>query len=213
MINISGKNNQVIIVSESGKKSLLDTEIPNLNLEIKGNNNYLEIELPTNFLDGTTIKILNDNTHIEIASSPYMKLMLRCSCGDGQICKIQKNTIMVDVAIYLEGKTKLYIGQDCLFSYGPIHIRPCDGHSIIDLHTNEVLNKPNIPITIGNHCWIGCGCHILRGASLPSDTIVGAGSIVNKIFTEEYTVIAGSPAKVVNRNRKWDIKNPSSYIV
>ncbi|MDD3265573.1 MAG: hypothetical protein PHC75_00150 [Burkholderiales bacterium] len=208
MINISGKNNKIIIISESGEKSLLNSEIPNLNLEIKGNNNYLVIELPINFLDGTTIKILNDNTHVEIASSPYMKLMLRCSYGDGQICKIQKNTVMVDVAIYLEGKTELYIGQDCLFSYGPIYIRPCDGHSIIDLHTNDLLNKPNAPITIGDHCWISCGCQIIRGTSLPNNTIVGAGAIVNKKFTEEYTVIAGIPAKIINRNSKMGYKKP-----
>ncbi|MCC2644770.1 MAG: hypothetical protein K0R94_548, partial [Burkholderiales bacterium] len=69
------------------------------------------------------------------------------------------------------------------------------------------VNVPS-PIVIGNHCWIGNSCKIIRGAKLPNNTIVGIGAIVNKVFAEEYTILAGVPAKIIKRGRKWHRKNP-----
>ena len=38
---------------------------------------------------------------------------------------------------------------------------------------------------------------ILKGSKIPSNSMIGACSLVNKEFTEENTVIAGSPAKII----------------
>ncbi len=210
MFKINGENNKVIIVAEDSSERLLsaDDEMPGLSLEIRGNNNSIRLELPLNFGTGTSIRILNDNVTVEIGSSAFFNLSLLCSCGNGQVCKIKRNTIMVGVSISIGGNTGVYIGENCLFSDGPIYIMPCDGHSILDLHTDKIVNKPTAPIVIGNHCWIGNSCKIIRGASLPDNTIVGIGSVVNKSFTEEYTILAGVPAKVIKRERKWDMRNP-----
>ena len=53
------------------------------------------------------------------------------------------------------------------------------------------------PIEIGRFCWMGMGAVILPGVKLADFTIVGAGTIVTKSFTEGYCVIAGNPARVI----------------
>lgn len=52
-------------------------------------------------------------------------------------------------------------------------------------------------IRIGENCWIGMNSVILPGVILGNHTIVGAGSIVTKSFTEGNCVIAGNPAKKI----------------
>ncbi|CAN8139492.1 Acyltransferase [uncultured Thiomicrorhabdus sp.] len=50
------------------------------------------------------------------------------------------------------------------------------------------------PIIIGDYCLVGTGCIFLPGTSLPNYSIVGAGSVVNKVFTESHVLYAGVPA-------------------
>lgn len=209
LVNINGNNNKVVIIKDGIERYLSCDEVINgLNLEIHGNNNFLQLELPIHFANGANIKIFNDNVKITIGQSPFLGISLLCCQGNEQICEIKKNTVMVEVIVQLVGNTALYIGENCLFSEGPIYIMPCDGHSILDVETNEIVNAPETPITIGDHCWLGNSCKIIRGAKLSANTIVGTGAIVNKVFEEEYTILAGVPAKVIKRGRKWDMKNP-----
>ena len=49
-------------------------------------------------------------------------------------------------------------------------------------------------IKIGNDVWIGANSTVMTNVS--QGTVIGANSLVNKTF-EEYSVLAGSPAKVL----------------
>ena len=51
-------------------------------------------------------------------------------------------------------------------------------------------------VTIGDNCWIGANCTIIKGAEIGSGCVVGACSLVNKKFGND-VVIAGVPAKVI----------------
>lgn len=53
------------------------------------------------------------------------------------------------------------------------------------------------PIYIGNYCFIGTNVVILGGAVLPSYSVLGAKSLLNKKFEEEFTVYGGVPAIAV----------------
>jgi acetyltransferase-like isoleucine patch superfamily enzyme len=53
------------------------------------------------------------------------------------------------------------------------------------------------PIIIGRFCWVGMGAVVLPGVHLADFTIVGAGAIVTKSFTEGYCVLAGNPARII----------------
>ena len=64
-----------------------------------------------------------------------------------------------------------------------------------------MVKKSHAPIVIGENNWIGAWCTVKKGAQLPKGTIVaGPYSMVGKNYVElipEYSMIAGSPAKLV----------------
>jgi len=62
---------------------------------------------------------------------------------------------------------------------------------------NNGLHTKATPISIGKFCWIGMNAVILPSVQLGDFTIVGAGSVVSKSFSEGYCVIAGNPAKII----------------
>ena len=103
-----------------------------------------------------------------------------------------------------ESNLSVKIGKDCMFSSGII-IRPNDGHSIYDLNTNMILNKPDTnSIEIGNHVWVGLNSTILKNTKISDNSIVGAGTIINKKFEDENVIIAGVPAKIIKKNVNWN---------
>ncbi|MCB1753390.1 MAG: acyltransferase [Gammaproteobacteria bacterium] len=58
-------------------------------------------------------------------------------------------------------------------------------------------DRSTASIVIGEHCWIGVNATILPGVELGPNTVVGAGSVVTRSFSEGNQVIAGNPARVI----------------
>lgn len=54
------------------------------------------------------------------------------------------------------------------------------------------------PINIGNYSFIGTNSVILGGAKLPAYSVLGAKSLLNKKYNEEYTLYGGVPAKAIS---------------
>ncbi|AFZ59160.1 acyltransferase [Anabaena cylindrica FACHB-243] len=54
------------------------------------------------------------------------------------------------------------------------------------------------PTKIGNRVWIGANVTILKGVTIGSDTVVGAGSVVTKDLPER-AIAVGVPAKVIKQ--------------
>ncbi len=52
------------------------------------------------------------------------------------------------------------------------------------------------PIVIGENCFIGCRSTILSGVTIGDNTIIGAGSVVNKDIPSN-SVAVGVPCKVI----------------
>lgn len=93
------------------------------------------------------------------------------------------------------------IGSDCLFSFN-IFIRNEDGHHIFDIATGERLN-PCGNIKIGNHCWIGYGCLLLKNIDIGNGSVIGGKSVVTKSVPCN-VIAAGNPAKVVREGICWE---------
>ena len=55
------------------------------------------------------------------------------------------------------------------------------------------------PITIGHHCFIGTRSIILPNVVLPNYSVLGAGALLNKSFSEEYALYGGVPAKFLKK--------------
>lgn len=84
-----------------------------------------------------------------------------------------------------------------------VNIRDSDGHKI--LNANGEITNLNNSINIGNHVWISSYCDILKGSSIPDNCIVGFRALVTKRFNECNSIIAGSPARIIKQNIKWEV--------
>lgn len=172
-------------------------------INVKGTGNVIE------FLDDTlfngNINVQGNNNRILIGANCAIRGRILVK-GSNQTVSVGEYTTFQSVYILCQEGCNVTIGRWCMFSR-EIEVRTTDAHSVVDLSSGNRLNKP-ASIEIADHVWVSVGTLISKGVKLPEDSIVGAQSFVNGIFTEKNTVIAGMPAKVVkhgvtwNRNRK-----------
>lgn len=112
--------------------------------------------------------------------------------------KIGKN-FGVNSGTYINGVGEIEIGNYVLLGN---NVTISSGIHPIDGDTPTVFERKTIPkkIIIEDDVWIGAGAIIMPGVKLAKGTVVGANSIVTK-DTEEYSVVVGSPAKMIRKRR------------
>lgn len=81
-----------------------------------------------------------------------------------------------------------------------------DRYSVIGGYRSQILThavdfaanrQDSKPITIGEFCFVSTACILLGGSALPSCSLLGAGAVLNKAFTESHHLYAGVPARPV----------------
>ncbi|WP_415337199.1 acyltransferase [Clostridium perfringens] len=94
---------------------------------------------------------------------------------------------------------RIEIGSNTIISWDNL-IMDTDFHKIKNFN-GEVINQ-NKDIIIGKCVWIGCRCLILKGSKLPNNSVIAAGSIINKdLFENKHSIIFNS--KVVKNDIYW----------
>ena len=179
VVSDKGKNNWLIILDDDGNET--DSKyIKNFEVIFEGDNN--EIKMYQSYLLGAKLRfVCKNDVKISIGKSPYWNFIkLEYFINDKSQLIIGNNCSFCGTEFVLHDEPGLCIeiGDDCMFS-DDILLRPSDGHTLLDANTNEVLNYPS-NIKVGNHCWIGKGVKILKGAIIPDNSVVGMGSIYTK---------------------------------
>lgn len=148
------------------------------------------------------IYISGSHNTIVIGERCYLNQVVFCMEGDGNVIEIGNHTGLYGRAelAAIEG-TSISIGGNCMFS-SEILMRTGDSHSVLRKGSRERIN-PSKSIHIGNHVWIGTKVIVLKGAQVPDDCIVGAGSLVSRAFAEPNCVLAGVPAREVKHDVDW----------
>ncbi|NDW12817.1 sugar O-acetyltransferase [Bacteroides sp. 214] len=59
------------------------------------------------------------------------------------------------------------------------------------------------PITVGNNVWIGANVSVLPGVTIGDNSVIGAGSVVNKDIPANVLAV-GNPCKVIREIREKD---------
>lgn len=154
---------------------------------------------------GTGGSSLNIGANVNIISHLHVNFQTNCTVNIGDNCTIGALGILLDTP-----NTILNIGNDCVIGHG-VSVRSGDGHTIYDINTKLIINNPNKEIIIGDHVWIGRGVSILKNAEIPSNVIIGIGSVVTKKFSTENCIIAGMPAKIVKEGVNWARKPTYMY--
>ena len=115
---------------------------------------------------------------------------------------------------------EIRFGRDCLLSWDilvmdtdehPLYRRETAGRETRDVgpvpspasNNNERIN-PDKAIHVGDHVWIGCKCVLLKGAEVPNDTVVAAGTLLTSSFAGENQVIGGNPPTVLKHDVRWE---------
>lgn len=112
-----------------------------------------------------------------------------CDHGSGIVLGehvfINYNCTMLDGAYIRIGRNTL-VGPNCQF-YTPLHPK------------NYVARRADVetdlPITIGEDCWLGGGVVVCPGVTIGDRCIIAAGSVVSKDIPDD-SLAAGCPAMV-----------------
>lgn len=157
-INITGKNNQIILHKPF--------HFENYKIIMGGENNTVEI-------GKIDIGIANKNVEIYFAGNwNNRKIKIGDNTGFFGPCKLT----ITDPQSYI------IIGENCIISHD-VTFYTNDNHTIIKRGTKEILNK-GYGVEIGNHCWIGHKATILKNVKIPDNTIIGAGAVVQSNLTK-----------------------------
>lgn len=201
MIEEKEKNIRTEIVDNNNNKIINKTCLENSpKITLKGKNNIIKLGKLCN-LENLLVEVSGKNNKVIIGKNCKLSGRLVIN-GKGQSITIGENTtFQAAVVVYSREGENVEIGSNCMFSKR-IEVRTSDSHSIVDVATGKRINRPG-SVKIGSKVWVGFGVVISKGVTIPSSTIIGANSFVNRSFGEENIIIAGAPAKIVKRGVTW----------
>ena len=204
------KNNNSLIVVDSNGQKHQNRYVEGLEVCFSGKNSTVIIHEPFNYTNCTFY--VKDDSYIEIFPTEYIVNNLIITTIKNSKTIIGENFSCggCHIGNHDEPNLEVIIGKDCMFS-NEIRLRTCDGHTIYNLSDKKPINISKKGITIGDHVWVGMQVTMLKDVSIPSNTVIGARSVVNKSFDEENTIIVGTPAKVIRKGINWDRQSTNCY--
>ena len=139
-----------------------------------------------------------------------LKIDVPFYCDYGQHISIGNNVI-ININCTFVDCNKITIGNNVLIASNvqiytathPVNIsdRLLDNWSYNNPHA--FFNTYALPVTIEDNVWIGGGVIILPGVTIGKNSVIGAGSVVNKSIPPN-SLAVGNPCKVI---RKINNKN------
>lgn len=117
---------------------------------------------------------------------------------DGGVLTIGAGTCMSGTTIYAAERISLgshvLIGVNTKIVDNDFH--PLHADKRFPMKREDIARRP---VEIGDDCFIGADCIILKGTRLGKNCVVGAGSVVSGTFPDN-VIIAGNPAKIIREN-------------
>ncbi len=116
--------------------------------------------------------------------------------------RIGRGTHIMNASLIIaESNTDISVGEKCLIASG-VEFRTGDGHGIYNSDSGKRLNN-GASIKADSRVWIAKDALILKGASIPTGSVIGARSIVTGALPEANAVYVGSPAVLKRSGITW----------
>ena len=110
------------------------------------------------------------------------------------------NCVILDCAKVTFG-SNVFIAPNCVFSTA--------GHPLDAPQRNQGLEYA-YPITVGDNVWFGASVTVLPGVTIGSNTVIGAGSLVNRDIPDG-VVAVGNPCRVLRKITEADKEKYRRY--
>lgn len=126
---------------------------------------------------------------------------------DNKICISIGNDVQINDFVHIGAVGSITIGDNVLMA-SKIYISDHNHGSYDEILSDHPMSIPLDrkaickPVVIGNNVWLGESVCILPGVTIGEGCVVGALSVVTKSIPP-YTIVVGSPARVV---KKYDFK-------
>lgn len=147
----------------------------------------------------------HDLTHIRVDGQ--LHIHGNVYLGKGCRIHIAKGAIAHLNHCSLTGHTRILISRSLTIGARSLISWNCE---LLDDHWHpysyDGKEEKETGLAIGEHVWLGSNVQVLPGVTLANHCVVGAGSVVTKSFTEERSLIAGNPARVVRKGVSWGIE-------
>lgn len=149
--------------------------------------------------------------HVSVGEDVSILHNARIEVWPGIACEnaelVLEDSVSIEQNFHCVAIGKLIIGLHTTISAN-VYISDCN-HDYTDIEIDAQEQKLIHRNTrIGEYCFIGYGAVILPGTHLGKQCIVGANSVVRPGDYEDFTVLAGVPAKVVKRynqdTKQWE---------
>lgn len=193
-----GKNKLFV---KGNNLNIKNAKLKNTHITIVGKNNLIEIEDDSSLLN-CNISISGNNNRLTIRKAVICRaVIINIEDNENTIILQDYTTIEKNTEIAAIEGTRIEIGNDCMLS-SDIRICTGDSHSLIDI--NGERTNPAQNITIGNHVWIGTRTMINKGTIIADHCTIGLSSVLTGCkFEKPYSVIVGSPARIVKTGIDW----------
>ncbi len=122
----------------------------------------------------------------QVTSSAIINSLALLDVGDHVY--IAHNSVIMGTSIIIE--SNVLIGPNCVIS-----------------SSNHILNKNSFRfgklkekgVLLKKGSWVSANCSVVGGSELPEQSILAAGSVLSKKFTEVLTMYGGVPAKSIGK--------------
>lgn len=138
------------------------------------------------------------NMFAEIGEDCYIEPPLRSNWG-GRHVHFGKG-VYANFNLTLVDDTHIYVGDYTML--GPNVVLATAGHPILP-ELRPLAYQYNLPIHIGENCWLGAGVIVLPGVTIGKNSVIGAGSVVTKDIPEN-VVAVGNPCRVLREINEHD---------
>ena len=170
-------------------------------IRINGTNNTILIQQGCKLI-GSTIQIRGNNNVVLIGNGCTLYgTTITVEDNVNQVTVGDRTVIYEKTELAATEGSKIIIGTQCLIS-SEVDMRTGDSHAILN-REGERINWAK-DIMIHNHTWIGTKATILKGPVLGENCVVATGAIVTKAYQEDGCVLAGVPAKIIEKGITWN---------
>lgn len=164
----------------------------------------------SNITLGTNVRIDPSSSVNNVSIGDNTKIAKRCSVfgGVNNILEVGRDSYIGMNGIINGHAAKITIGSNVSIAQN-VNIMSDSGPNS-SLRMQQIFPLIKGPVSIGNHCWIGASVIIMPNVTLGECCVVAANSYVNESFPE-YTVIGGSPAKLIRRFTEGEIRKMNEH--